>query len=308
MDKQTAHGRVTATAFHGASYQDRVLELKNGPYLDFPATISLETLSLCNAACSFCPYPSLPRKGQMMPDALIEKIFSDVEQIQTRPPFQVTLSRVNEPFLDTRIFEISAEIERRFPEATNFFFSNGTPLNEKNLMRLAELRSVAFLNISVNDHRPKQYEETMALPFDRILARLELLQRMKLSDILKFPIFVSRVGDGTSADEDFLEWVRSAYPSLTGLLTIRGNWLGAVDGHVGAVPDVGCRQWFKLHVLADGKEAFCCIDSDGAHGMGDARHQHVIYEIYNHPLKKKLRVETPSRTEVSVCKGCPMLP
>jgi MoaA/NifB/PqqE/SkfB family radical SAM enzyme len=36
------------------------------------------------------------------------------------------LARDNEPFLDTRIWDITAEIERRLPEARHLLFSNGT--------------------------------------------------------------------------------------------------------------------------------------------------------------------------------------
>jgi hypothetical protein len=303
----TFYRQVTARNFHETTYQERFLELRNGPYLEFPAVISVETLSLCNAACNFCPYPNLARKGQAMPDSLIDKILTEIEEIQDRPPFEITLSRVNEPFLDGRILDISIEIERRLPEAVNFFFSNGTPLNEKNLLRLAELRRVSFLNVSVNEHRPRQYAETMGLPFERIVARLDLIHGMKLSGVLKFPVFVSRVGDGTSADAEFLEWVRTQYPSLNGLVTVRGNWLGAVQGSIGAAPNVGCRQWFQLHVLADGKVAYCAIDSDGVRGTGDAKCQHVIHEIYRRPLWAKLRSEISSRLEVDVCRTCPML-
>src|SRR5437762_10121424 len=87
--------KVTHENFHGAAYQETFLELRSGLYLDFPAVLSIETLSLCNAACDFCPYPGLTRKGEAMPDHLIEKMLTEIEGIDKRPPFQVNLSRVN---------------------------------------------------------------------------------------------------------------------------------------------------------------------------------------------------------------------
>jgi MoaA/NifB/PqqE/SkfB family radical SAM enzyme len=78
--------KVTAQDFHGVPYQQRVLELWNGPYMDFPAVLGIETLALCNAACSFCPYPTLNRKGEAMPDRLIAKILNDIEDVKDRPP------------------------------------------------------------------------------------------------------------------------------------------------------------------------------------------------------------------------------
>src|SRR5579872_1055625 len=225
-DVESVYRQITADNFHGHPYQAEVLALRNGPYIEFPATVTIETLALCNAACDFCPYPGLDRKGETLPDEIIEKILTEIGEIPNRPPFKVSLSRVNEPFLDSRIFAISQEIERRFPEASNFFFSNGTPLAEKNLLALAELQRIDYLNISMNDHRRSEYERVMRLPFEATLRRLELVHRMKRSGILKFPVYLSRVGDGTLVDQEFLAWVRTNYPSFRGIVNVRGNWLG----------------------------------------------------------------------------------
>jgi hypothetical protein len=84
--------------------------------------------------------------------------------------------------------------------------------------------------------------------------------------------------------------------------------MGAIGGPPRPVPDVGCRQWFNLHILSSGKSAFCCIDSDGRHGIGDAQSEHVINEIYNHPDKVKLRSAIASRLDVTACQFCSMLP
>lgn len=300
--------KVTAQDFHGVPYQQRVLDLKNGPYMDFPAIVGIETMALCNAACSFCPYPTLGRKGEVMPDRLIAKILSDLEDVKDRPPFQVVLHRVNEPFLDTRIWDITAEFERRFPEAQHLLFSNGTAFNERNLQRLTRLRKVEFLNLSINDHRPDQYEKTMSLPFARTLARLDRIHEMKAAGALDFPILVSRVGDGTPADSEFLDWVSARYPAFNGLVTVRCDWMGAVSISIEPAPDVACRQWFELHLLANGAGAFCCIDSEAKWGFGNAGSQHVIYDIYNHPERRRLRANIPSRRQVGACQSCPMLP
>ena len=170
------------------------------------------------------------------------------------------------------------------------------------------MRRIAFLNLSVNHHLPAEYERIMGIPFSRTATRLAVINEMKASGALPFPIFLSRVGNRTSADSEFLEWVRVTYPALSGLVTVRGDWLGAVPMSIGVAPEIGCRQWFQLHLISNGKHAFCCIDSDGKHGSGDARRQHVIHEIYNHPQHKRLREAVPSRRTVATCSFCPMLP
>ena len=307
-DSSVFHEEVTANDYYGTTYQKVFLALRDGPYIDFPAVVGIETMSLCNARCDFCPYPNLDRKGESMPDQLIEKILSDIESIQDRPPFQVNLSRVNEPFLDTRVFAISSDIERRLPEARHMFFSNGTPLTEKNLLRLAELKRVGFLIVSVNEHRAQRYEEVMGLPFAKTLARLDVMHRMKAAGVLTFPIMLSKVGDGTAADGEFLQWGTNTYPLFSGMVPARSSWMGATPPLPGAAaPDVGCRQWFELHFLANGKSALCAIDSDGRHGTGDPRSQHSVHEIYNHPLNRNRRLAIASRFQIESCRSCTML-
>src|ERR1035437_8820350 len=94
----TVYRAVTAQDFHGAAYHDSVLALRDGPYLAFPKTISIETLALCNAACNFSPCPTVTGRGEAMPAHLIEKALPDREETPARPPFGINLSRVREPF------------------------------------------------------------------------------------------------------------------------------------------------------------------------------------------------------------------
>jgi hypothetical protein len=48
------------------AYQQNVLQMRHSSAIDFPAHVHLETMAQCNAACNFCPYPSLERKGTVI--------------------------------------------------------------------------------------------------------------------------------------------------------------------------------------------------------------------------------------------------
>jgi radical SAM protein with 4Fe4S-binding SPASM domain len=79
-----------------------------------------------------------------------------------------------------------------------------------------------------------------------------------------------------------------------------------VDTLVSPVPDVGCGQWFNINVLADGKVAFCCIDSEGKWVLGDVNEQHLL-EIYNQPKRRALRESLLNRTQLLQCATCSLL-
>ena len=51
-------------------------------YMDQPGEVSIETLSLCNARCTFCPYPTLERKGERMSDEMLTRIIDEMNSFE----------------------------------------------------------------------------------------------------------------------------------------------------------------------------------------------------------------------------------
>jgi hypothetical protein len=279
---------------------------RDSRYLDYPYQVSFETLALCNATCGFCPYPDLPRKGTRMSDSLIAKIVAECRSIPGDLPLKIVPLRVNEPFLDKRIFDICAHIGDTLPNAAVSLFSNASPLNPPNLLKLAAMKNLELLVVSLHDHRPDAYERIMGLPLARTLRNLEGLHELKAAGAIAFPVEVSRVGDGSSYDEEFCRWGKERFPLFTVYSTARADWMGAVNTPVSPFPPVGCGQWFNINILADGKAAFCCVDSEGRFGSGNAAEEHIL-EIYNRPARRRLREELRNRSEIAECAGCPLL-
>jgi hypothetical protein len=287
-------------------YRALLAARRDSRYLDYPFQVSFETLTLCNAVCDFCPYPGLPRKGTRMSDSLIAKIVDECRSIPGDLPLKIVPLRVNEPFLDKRIFDICGHIGETLPNAALSLFTNGSPLNPPNLQELARMRNLELLVVSLHDYRPDVYERVMGLPLARTLRNLEGLHELKATGAITFPVEISRVGDGSVHDEEFCRWGRERFPLFTVYSTARADWMGAVNTLVSPVPQAGCGQWFNINILADGKVAFCCIDSDGRFGSGDATEAHIL-EIYNRPARRRLREELRSRSEIAECANCSLL-
>ncbi|MFS8874661.1 radical SAM protein [Synechococcus sp. R5-13] len=125
-------------------YQRRALAMRESSYIDFPAHVHLETMARCNAACNFCPYSSLERKGAKMDDSLIEKIVNDLKDIPRLHRFQLSPFKVNEPFLDTRIFDLLTYLQSELPHATITLTTNGSLINERIVERLTQFPNLGF--------------------------------------------------------------------------------------------------------------------------------------------------------------------
>jgi hypothetical protein len=274
--------------------------------LDYPLKVTIETYALCNAACTFCAYPSLQRKGEKMPEHLFAKILDDLADRPGRWPDTFGLFQVNEPFLDRRIFSFARQVFDRFPLSKLNFNSNASPLNEEVTHKLLATPNVHLLTISLNDHRPEEYEKTMRLPFHRTVANVRRLHQLREAGPLPFTVRISRVGDDTPADDEFQDWVRHEFPLFEVIVIARADWMGLAPETPFDVPDVGCLQWFQLRFLPSGREAYCCQDGEGRYGVGDVNQQHAL-DIYNHPDRRRLREGLPSRKQVDVCRKCSSL-
>lgn len=270
-------------------------------YLDYPAAVHLETWTKCNAACDFCPYATLERLGNKMTDALIEKILVDLEDIPKDHRFFFSPFKVNEPFLDKRLLPLLEDINKRLPNALLTLFSNGTPLTKEKIKRIARLSNVRHLWISLNDHRPSEYEAVMQMPLARTVKRLDVLHSMD------FPhkVVISRVCDKTLVDQDFVTWVEDRWPKFDVFLIKRDAWIHDIR-HAAInteVPVSKCARWWEIEITSTGRTALCCMDAHARYTIGDVSKQHVL-EVYNFPAYKRMRVETQTRQAYSPCNIC----
>lgn len=288
------------------SYKQQVEANRTSVYLEYPAHVHIETMTLCNGACTFCPYPDLDRRKTIMPDALIAKIIDDLTAIPSAIPLRISPFKVNEPFLDKRIFAILGRIEEKLPNARLSLTSNGTPLDKEKLESLAKLKNVTSLAISFNDHRPEAYTQSMSLPYERTLERLTTIHEWKIQGRLSFDIVLTRVGDGTMMDQTFRDWAKVNFPSFGCSVLPRGTWIGQVETETAPVPNLGCIRWFELSIVSTGKVAHCCMDGKAEWPIGDVTQDHVL-EIYNQPHYRRLRETTASRLHAAPCNRCTFL-
>lgn len=270
--------------------------LRDSGYLHVPALVHVETLAVCNAACVFCPYPTLERQGTRMPDELIEKIVADLGAIPRDQSFQFAPYKVSEPFVESRLFDIIALVNARLPNARISLITNASPLTGKKLEQLARARNVAYLNVSLNAVDAQEYEALMKIPFARTVARLDALHEAKRALPLDFPVRLTRVSGGRTADEDFTAWVGARYPSFQPAILPRNDWIGEVPSPqaLAEVPDAPCHRWFDLSVTATGMVAMCCMDGEAKYPKGDARTEHLL-DIYNRPHLVRFRQALLSR-------------
>lgn len=270
------------------------LEILKEHYLDQPHEVSLETLSLCNAACTFCPYPTLERQGTKMSDELIDRLIDEMATFKER--FYFAPFKVNEPLLDKRLIPICRKVNEKVPQAILRIFTNGSALTPDKIEELATLKNVVHLWVSLNSHRAEEYEKLMGLPFERTARRLDQLHAMD------FPhtVVLSTVG---WPNEPFVRYCRGRWPRFQVFIIKKDSWLGFTDAQASEVPQSPCTRWWELSIMATGKVSLCCMDGTGQFEIGDVTNQ-TLLEVYNSPKWRERREKMMNRHDVPVCQTC----
>lgn len=263
-------------------------------YMDQPYEVSIETQALCNARCTFCPYPTLDRIGTKMPDELLERLIDEMAGFKY--PFVFSPFKVNEPLLDNRLIPLCEMFNRHVPLGHLRIFTNGAPLTDKKIEQIAKLERVGHLWVSLNSHIPEEYEKLMGIPFERTAKRLDRLHEYDFPH----PVMLSCVG---YPNEDFRRYCFDRWPKFDSLAIIKSAWLGYTDPQVDVVPDTMCLRWFELSITAQGIASLCCMDGEAAFPIGDVNKQSLL-EIYNAPLFRDRREKQMSRREVHPCSTC----
>lgn len=271
-------------------------------YLDWPHEVSIETFSKCNAACTFCTYPIATRIGEKMPDEMLDRI---IEELKDHPwPFMISPFKLNEPLLDKRLIPLCRKINAELPRAVLRIFTNGSALTEKHIKEIATLERVRHLWVSLNDHRPDEYEKVMGLKFERTAANLDALHAAKAMGWFPHEVVLSKVRcDEAGEDEAFWRYCNERWPLFQPFLIKRDGWLGHIDPEDPEVPDTACGRWFELSITATGVVSHCCMDGLAEYPIGDLRTQ-SLFEVYNSPAWRRNRLKMWSRKNVHPCSTC----
>ena len=268
-------------------------ELLREHYLDQPKEVSLETFSKCNAACTFCPYPTLERIGTKLDDALMWRLVDEMSEWEK--PFDFCPFKVNEPLLDKRLMPLLERIETDTKGHIRLF-TNGQALTWKWLESLNQLDRLSVLWVSLNSHVKEVYEPLMSLSWDRVTKNLDALHE---SDF-RHHVVLSKVG---GPDIAFQAYCQQRWPLFEPVIIKRDSWLGFTDAHTDVVPDAPCSRWFELNIMANGVCSLCCMDGEGKYSIGDLNKQTML-EVYNAPQWRERREGLLSRKGIHPCSTC----
>ena len=311
-------------------------------HLEYPVMVAIETTNKCNATCWFCPITEgskrppagaesliqLGKKNQAvqaaepadgedgttfnlmkrplgyMTDEMFEKIIDDCGQFPLR---RIEPYLHGEPFMDKKILDRIAYINKKLPRTEVHIFTNGSLLTKKTVDRLKELR-LASMVISLNTPNGDKYNAIMGLDWKKTLANLERVAAENRTSKKVADRFVMRM----TAPKETTDLEIAQFRALARRMGARAvivslhNYKGDINSER-PVPKIPCYFVNDLDILYDGNTALCCMDHDGDYSWGDVKQRSVL-EVFNSPVAKRYRklMREDKRDELTPCNQCNM--
>lgn len=228
--------------------------------------IEIETHNRCTRHCWFCKFgqKSLNPSHRLLPDELIEKIADNLHDLNFRG--RISPFGINEPLLDSRIFDIIRLFRSKCPQAFISIASNGDLLTEK-IFHALMAAGLDALGLAVYDEaawkRLKPFHHYPNVPFND----------MRIPD----------------------RWVEN-----------RGGSLGKVKAWPALDIHRPCLRPFKMMVIrSDGNVVLCCGDMYSDVVLGNVSQQR-LEEIWNSEGFNfyRTRLASTGRTDLKLCQGC----
>lgn len=268
--------------------------------------LQLETIAHCNAACVFCPYPTMTRRKGAMSMRLFTKI---IDEAITHPRIDhYTLTGLGEPLVDPEIANRVRYIRDLMPGVVIDLYTNGSLLHEQMVEDLI-FAGTSVIYVSLNAVRASQREQAMGLhDFDKVVAyidrALELVKGTRTRVVVKAIQEKDLLEHGDA--EDFLaRWGGPTAQGGNAFLHLEGNWAGAMYP-VRVNPTSACsRALNEIMVMWDGRVSLCCFDGEGQVVFGDLNKQTIkeVFESERAQEYRRAHVEG-RRGELPLCDNC----
>ena len=243
--------------------------------------VEIETTSICNRRCVYCPNAFVDREQAYMEQTLFKKIIAELSAMKFSG--NLNLHHFGEPLVDKRLPVLVAAARRALPSATIQIFTNGDLLTIDTFRELVKNGVNHFFITSHCVEKDGKYVTETAPALEKFFSSVTVSEIKMIS--------YSRIEPGS----------------------ILANRPVAGKGACTALPlnkfrhIVWCSYATRLFEIDySGKVLLCCQQQGAATGpvLGDLSKE-SIHDIWNRPNYKLLRKELRhGKRELPICRQC----
>ena len=268
---------------------------------EYPKSVCLETYSLCNGSCAFCPY----RHAGPIPPVQMkqELVFQLIDEIAQLPVERFSLFNNNEPLLDPRMLDFIQYAREKMPMTRLTLSSNGKFVSSAQIEAAISAGIDRFF-ISIPTLDPTAYEEVMGGDVN-IVINTVLGISPNLRGNLRIAVPKTRFYSETDFERLFgnigirvIVWEMEAIQSWPELDRIRKISDLSFD--------LGCdRPLDQAIISANGDVLICCRDWYHENCVGNIMHSSLA-EIWQGAKMRELQQMVASKQfyRITMCRKC----
>jgi radical SAM protein with 4Fe4S-binding SPASM domain len=272
---------------------------------DFPDQVYVELTNACNARCTICATPEMQRQRKVMSFELFRKIIDECGRHRAR---RILPFLHGETLLVPGVFDYFRYIRRASPSSHVNLTTNGSRLGPHVAATLLEEDLLDSLIISVDGADKETFEQIrIGLNFDQVRDNvLGFIRRRNAlgKDRPKVSVAMVTVAENRHCREAFEKTWQEADEVR---FSVYFNWAGQLENHGRVANKLNfCeRMYHYITILADGRVALCCFDSEANHAVGDVSGQsiHEVWHSQGFEQKRRALYRRDFR-EMDLCGRC----
>jgi radical SAM protein with 4Fe4S-binding SPASM domain len=274
-------------------------------YPDFPDQVYVELTNICNARCTICATPAMRRPRKIMSRELFRKIVGECGE--RRAPKLLPFLH-GESLLVPGVLDYFREARALAPETHINLTTNGSRLNAETGEAILREGLVDSVIVSIDGGDKETFEGIrLGLSYDEVRANvLGFIRRRNDLGLDRPSVSVAMV----TVDENkhTRQGLREEWREADGVrFSVYFNWAGRLDNNGRGPNKINfCeRLYHYVTILADGRVAMCCFDSEAEYPVGDVSTQ-SIYEVWHSPSfdEKRRRLYRKDFSRLPICGKC----
>lgn len=274
-------------------------------YPDFPDHVYVELTNVCNARCTICATPTMKRKREIMSRPLFEKI---VDECGRRKAKKILPFLHGETLLVPGVVDYFRYIRRSAPETHVNLTTNGSRLTPELSEVFLRERLLDSVIVSIDGGDKETFESIrLGLSYDTVRKNvLHFIRRRNELGLASPSVSISMVTvkeNWGTREELKSEWEEADEVRFS----VYFNWAGKLENGERVPHKINfCeRLYHYITILADGRVAMCCFDSEAEYMVGDVKSQSIHQVWHSEPFREKRRLLFERRfDQLKLCRGC----
>lgn len=274
-------------------------------YPEFPDHVYVELTNICNARCTICATPAMKRPREIMSRDLFRKIVGECGE---RRATKILPFLHGESLLVPGVIDYFREARQLAPGAHINLTTNGSRLTEEVAEAFLEEDLIDSLIVSIDGGDKETFEAI----------RLGLNYEQVRDNVVRFIRRRQELGKSSPRVSISMVTVDENKHSRKGLRkewqeadevrdSVYFNWAGKLDNDGRTANKINfCeRLYHYLTILADGRVAMCCFDSEAEYAVGDVTRQ-SLYEVWHSEAFNRVRRLLYERDfdQLKICGRC----